>query len=286
MPRTLAIVGAGRVGRALGRSLRERAWRIGAVIDVSTARARSAVRAIGAGLPRAAFSPELLDADVVLITTPDDIVRETAARLAKFGGAAWRGKIVLHTSGSLSHTTLAPLARCGAATAAMHPMQTFSIRGHPRLVGVVFGLDGEARALRVARRIAKSLGGVPVEIRAAHKPAYHAAGGFAAPCVLTTVEAGIQILLRIGFSRRQATRALLNLARQTLDNLERFGPRAAWSGPVSRGDFGTVAKHKAVLRAYSREQRAAYAALARLSVQLFSPRPAPALRRLNRILSS
>ena len=283
MPRTLSIVGAGRVGRALGCILGERGWRIGAVVDTSATAARAAVRAIGAGVPCADLTRDVLAADVVLITTPDDVVKDAAAQLARLGGAEWRGKIVLHTSGSLSHAALAPLARRGAATAAMHPMQTFSTRGRPRLEGVIFGLDGDPRALRVARRIAKSLGGIPVEIRAASKPAYHVAGGFAAPQVLTTLEAGTQILLRIGLSRRQATRALLNLARQTLSNLERFGPRTAWSGPVSRGDFGTVAKHVAVLRAYPPEYLAAYAALTRLSARLLAPRPAAVLRRLRRI---
>jgi predicted short-subunit dehydrogenase-like oxidoreductase (DUF2520 family) len=286
MPPTLAIVGAGRVGRTLGRLLRQCGWKIGAVVDLSTATARAAIRAIGAGIPQKNLTPELLSADVVLVTTPDDVVKEAAAQLARFGGAAWRKKVVLHTSGSLSHAALAPLARRGAFTAAMHPMQTFSVRGRPRLEGVVFGLDGHPRALRVARRIARALHGLPVRIDARHKAAYHAAGGFAAPHVLTTLEAGTRMLMSLGFSRRQATRALLNLARQTLANLERFGPRASWAGPVSRGDFGTVAKHVAMLRAFPPEFLAAYAALTRLSLRLLAPRNAAALRRLGRIFGN
>lgn len=283
MPRTLAIVGAGRVGRALGRALRERGWRIGAVVDTTRAAARAGVRAIGGGKACAGLSCEIFSATVVLLTTPDDVVAEAAAQLARFGGAAWRGKIVLHTSGSHSHKSLAPLARRGAAIAAMHPMQTFSLRGRPQLKGVVFGLDGHPRAVRVARRIAKSLGGIPVEIRASSKPAYHAAGGFAAPHVLATLEAGTQILARIGFSRKQAARALLNLARETLNNVERFGPRGAWSGPLSRGDYGTIAKHVAVLRGFPPEFLAAYVAMTRLGARLVARQPAGVLRRLNRI---
>jgi predicted short-subunit dehydrogenase-like oxidoreductase (DUF2520 family) len=283
MSRTLAIVGAGRVGRALGLALRERGWRIGAVVDTTKAAARAGVRAIGRGMPCAELTRDILAADVVLITTPDDVLLCAGEELARFGGAGWRGKVVLHTSGSHSHKSLAPLARCGAATAAMHPMQAFSLRGRPRLEGVVFGLDGHSRAVRVARRIATSLGGIPVEIRAAAKPAYHAAGGFAAPHVLATLEAGTQILMRIGFSRRQAARALLNLARETLANIERFGPRGARSGPLSRGDYGTLRKHVAVLRAYPPEFLAAYIALTRLGARLVAPRPAEVQRRLHQI---
>jgi predicted short-subunit dehydrogenase-like oxidoreductase (DUF2520 family) len=168
----------------------------------------------------------------------------------------------------------------------MHPMQTFSRRSAPNLAGVIFGLDGDAQALRVARRIALALGGVPVKIDARSKAVYHTAGGFAAQHVLAVVEAGTRILMRAGFTRRQATRALMNLARQTLDNIARHGPRAAWTGPVPRGDFATVAKHVAVLRGFPREYRAAYAALTLLAVRELAANPRALLRRLARIIRS
>lgn len=116
MSLTLAIVGAGRVGRALGRSLLELGWPVNAVITRSRATARAAVRAIGAGTPYHHLTRRVLAAEVVLLTTPDDAVSRVATRLAQMGGREWARKVVLHTSGALPFAVLAPLARCGART--------------------------------------------------------------------------------------------------------------------------------------------------------------------------
>ncbi len=286
MTNTLAIVGAGRVGRVLGRRLREAGWRIGPVITRSEATARAAVRSIGAGTPHGELTRQLLGADMVLIATPDSAIAGAARQLARIGGSDWRGKIVLHTSGALSHEALRPLQKLGAAVASMHPMQTFSRRGAPELEGIVFGLDGDARALRLARRIARLLGGVPVHIEPTKKAAYHAAGGFAAQHTLVVLEAGVRVLTSAGFTRRQAARALLTMARQTIANLERQGALDSWSGPVPRGDFETVARHMAVLRRYPREYAQAYAALTRLAVRMLAPEPQRLLAQLEPLLGT
>jgi predicted short-subunit dehydrogenase-like oxidoreductase (DUF2520 family) len=284
MAATLAIVGAGRVGRALGRRLRALGWRIGAVVTQSRRTAREAVRAIRAGRPLDRPGPHVLAADIVLIATPDSAIRTVATQLARMGGRAWRGKIVLHTSGALARAALAPLARCGAATGSLHPLQTFSGRGIPPLRGIVFAIEGSLPARRLARQIARRLGGIPIEIDGRRKPAYHAAGAFAAPHILAIVETAARILMSLGFTRRQAARALLPLARQTLANYEQYGPQAAFTGPVARGDDATVARHLAVLSPYPRECRAAYAALTRLGARVLAKNPRATLRRLERLL--
>ncbi len=285
MPESLAIVGAGRVGRTLARSLRRLGWRIGAVVTRSPVTARAAVRAIGGGEAHAGLTPRVSDSAVILIATPDSAVSSVAAQLARVRELSgktvhWRRKVVLHTSGALDSSALAPLARRGAATGSIHPMQTFSGRATPRFEGVLFGLEGGPRALRASRRIALCLGGVPVRIRVGSKPAYHAAGGFAAPHLLCLMEAGTRLLMAQGFRRRQATRALLLLARQSLDNLERLGPRASWTGPLSRGDYETIVRHMAALRKFPREYPAAYSALTRLAARLLGKNPRSILRRL------
>ncbi len=284
MAQTVAIVGAGRLGRLLGRRLHELGWPVGAVVTRSAATTRAAVRAIGAGVGHVGLTRQVLAAEVVLITTPDDAVREVAARLARMGGEEWRGKVVLHTSGALDHKALGPLARRGAATGSLHPLQTFSGRTLPRLEGIVFALEGDRRACRVARRIARELGGFPISVPAASKPAYHTAGAFAAGHVLAVVEAATRILMALGFTRRQASGALLPLVRQTLDNFEHLGPGASWTGPVSRGDYSTVAKHLAALRRFPREYSTAYAALTRLTARVLAPEKREVARRLNRVL--
>ena len=285
MAKQVAIVGAGRVGKTLARLLRRQGWRIGAVVTRSPRTARAAVRVIGAGRPMPGIASEVLQADVVLISTPDREVAAAARSLAKLDRSGWRGKIVLHTSGALGHEALAPLARCGAATGSMHPMQTFSGRDAPRLEGVLFAIEGDPRARRLAARLARALGGAPFALDARHKPGYHAAGAFVAGHVLAITEAATRILLALGFSRPRAVRALLPLVRQTLDNFEQLGPRAAWTGPLSRGDYPTVTEHVWTLhRRFPREYAQAYVALTRLGARLLRPRPAPLLRRLRRIL--
>jgi predicted short-subunit dehydrogenase-like oxidoreductase (DUF2520 family) len=281
---TVSIAGAGRVGRALARRLRELGWTVGAVVTRSASTARAAVRAIGGGVPGAGLTRQLLAADVVLVTTPDDSLRGVAALLARMGGREWRGKVVLHTSGALDCSVLAPLARLGAATGSLHPMQVFSGRGVPRLEGIVFGIEGDPQARKMARAIVRTVGGVPVVIEARGKPAYHAAGALVAGLGLAVTEAATRILMEFGFTRRSATRALLPLVREMLENFESVGPRASWTGPLARGDFATVAIHRKALRFYPREFGQAYAALTRLAGRVLAAEPRTTLRRLDRVL--
>ena len=294
-PRTLSIIGAGRAGRALGKLLHRRGWRIGAVVTRSAATARAAVRAIGAGKPSARLTPEIFSADVILLTTPDAKIAAVANDLTRLphgvvgatrgvARANWHGKIVLHTSGAIDSRVLAPLSRLGASVGSMHPFQTFGARGIPDLRGVTFTMEGDPRALRMARRIARQLGGIPIQIPAAAKPAYHAAGGFAAAHALVLIEGGTQLLVALGFPRKQAQRGLMRMARQILANLETLGPRASWTGPISRGDFSTIAKHMAALRKFAPEFREAHAAMLLLSARVLSAEPGATLRRLQRVL--
>ena len=273
-PRTISIIGAGRVGQTVAKRLRALGWRIGAVVTRSRPSARAAVRAIGGGTPHSALTAEALGADVILLSVPDDALASVAQRLARIAhvnaSRKSRAKIVLHTSGALDHRVLAPLARRRAATGSMHPMQTFTGRIAPRLNGVIFSIEGAPAARRAAQRIARSLGGTPVVIHSKHKPAYHASGTVVAGHALALVESATQTLMKIGFTRRRATQALLPLIRQMLDNYEAVGPRAAWTGPLSRGDYATIAKHAKALRRFPREFQDAYRALALLCAQTLS----------------
>jgi predicted short-subunit dehydrogenase-like oxidoreductase (DUF2520 family) len=317
MSRTISIVGAGRVGTTLGKRLREHGWRIGAVVTRSPQTARTAVRAIGAGYPQAMFSgaalrkpirgaglqprhkrtltrgalaPEdsafspVLAADVVLLATPDDALAEVVRDLAEIGGKNWRGKIVLHASGTLDRTVLASLARLGAATGSLHPMQTFSGKVIPKLSGVIFAVEGNPKARRIAQQIAKTLGGVPIAIESRDKPIYHAAAVLAAGSSFPLIESGVQMLMRIGFTRPRAVQTLVPLIRQILDNIERIGPRAAWTGPLSRGDYAIVAKHAKALRGYPPEFQQSYTALALLAGRVLAKKPAAALNQIKRAL--
>jgi predicted short-subunit dehydrogenase-like oxidoreductase (DUF2520 family) len=270
MNRTLSIIGAGRVGRELGRRLADQGWRINTIVTRSGKTARAAARAVGADRALGRLGRAALDADLILITTPDDAIEPMARRLAQLAKGRLAGRVVLHTSGALGSEALAALERLGAAVGSMHPMQSFAHGRQPRLEGICFAIEGHPAARRLGVRLARQMGGVPVVISGKTKAAYHAAGSFASPQLLAVVEAAVRLLEGSGFRRRQAVAALLPLARQTLDNFERVGPRTAWTGPVSRGDAATIRRHENELKKWPKEYREAYRALTKLQRRLLS----------------
>jgi predicted short-subunit dehydrogenase-like oxidoreductase (DUF2520 family) len=287
----VAIVGAGRVGSALGRLLRQQGWRIGPVITRSMRTARAARRRIGNGEPRAGLTQAVLAADLILIATPDRAIAPAARALAHLGessrssGKSWRGKIVLHTSGALASDVLSPLALRGAAIGSLHPLQTFSGRTIPSIAGCACAIEGGAGALRMARRICRQLDGIPMVVPSHRKAGYHAAAALAAGHVLAVIEAAVRMLLAAGFPRKRAVGALLPLTRQTLANYERAGPRAAWTGPLSRGDFAVIERHLEALRRFPRQYREAYAALSRLGVNVLANNSSSKKRQLEQTLA-
>lgn len=285
MKSTISVIGAGRVARGLAGRLRETGWKIGAVAARQLPAARAAVRAIRGGTPCVVPSRRVLDAGIILIAVPDDALAGVAVQLERTGGDDLRRKVVVHTSGALSSAVLEPLAARGAWTGVMHPMQSFGARTFPRLDGVLFGIEGHHEALRTIRKLVRSLGGDAERIEAARKAEYHCAGTFAAAHVLASVEAGVHLLVAGGMKRREASRALLRLARQVLDNQEVLGPRAAWTGPLSRGDLATIGLHWEALGSYPAEFRAAYAAMTRLAARLLAAEPDALLERVAAVLS-
>ncbi len=307
----VAIVGAGRVGSALGGLLHQKGWRIGPVVTRSMRTARAARRRIGSGQPQVGLSQTVLAADLILIATPDRAIAKTAEALARIapgllsraqgrhrsalvrqGGATktrdgkpWRGKIVLHTSGALASDVLRPLALRGAAVGSLHPLQTFGTQTIPSLADATCAIEGNPTALRLARRICRELGAVPLTLPVRHKAAYHVAAALAAGHVLAVIEAAVRMLVSAGFRRGRATRALLLLTRQTLANYEALGARAAWTGPLSRGDFAVIERHLEALRRFPREYRDAYDALSRLGVNVLANGAASKKRQLELALA-
>jgi predicted short-subunit dehydrogenase-like oxidoreductase (DUF2520 family) len=283
MTKSLAIVGAGRVGRALGRRLRESGWHITVVAARSEGSAKRGARFIGGGRPAAGVPATIAASSTILLTVSDDALASAAADLARNAREDLRGKVVLHTSGALDASVLSPVRCCGAAVGSMHPLQTFNGVSVPPLEGRVFSVEGDELAVRMARKIARSLGAVPVGIAAAKKPLYHAAGAFAAGLSLAMEEAGVRMLMAAGLKRREAQRALLSLTRQVLEHYEKLGPQKAWTGPLARGDYGVVAAHEKALRDLQPEFLDAYRAVSRLSAQVLAHDPAVMLRELDAI---
>ena len=248
--------------------MRELGWKIGAVVTRNESSARRAVRFIGGGRAQVGLSRRILASTCILIATPDAAIEAVANELARIGGEELQGRVVLHTSGALDSSTLSAVRACGAAVGSMHPLQTFSGVAIPPLEGKIFAIEGDPMAVRTARKIARAFGAAPSPIEARNKPLYHAAGALAAGHALVVVEAAVQLLMSLGMKRREALRALLPMTRQVLQNYERLGLRAAWTGPLARGDYEVVARHLNVLQEYSPEYGNAYDALNRLAERI------------------
>ena len=279
----ISIVGAGRIGRALGRRLREQGWRIHSVVTRSESTARRAVRSIGGGSARGELSQSIFSAPVILIAVPESAIAEVVTRLTTLGERELHGRIALHTSGALSSEVLAGLRSMGAAIGSIHPLQTFSGIGIPALEGRVFAIEGDAAAVRVARNMTRALGGQPVQLSAESKPLYHAAAVMSAGHVLALQETAVRIFGSLGMKRQEALKALLPLARQVLENLERVGPRAAWTGPLARSDYSVIAMHEEALKSAPPEYLEAYRVLNRLAARILARDVNGAIGELSRI---
>jgi predicted short-subunit dehydrogenase-like oxidoreductase (DUF2520 family) len=276
----LSIVGSGRVGRALGSRLREHGWKIDLVIARSEISARRAVRIIGSGSACARIPRRIVLSSVILVCTPDDAIPHVAAELARVGGEELAGRVVLHTSGALDASVLKAVRAHGAAVGAMHPLQSFSGVSVPPMEGKIFAIEGDRLAVKVARQIVRALGGSPVRIAGSKRLLYHAAASFAAGHVLAVEEAAVRMMIEAGMKRRESVRAVRSLTCQVLNNFERLGPVAAWTGPLARTDYNLVSAHVDAMRELPAEFSEAYSALNRLAARVLDDDPERVLAEL------
>lgn len=268
-PKTLSIIGAGHLGSTLGRLWHEQGvFRIGDVATRSMASAQQAAAFIGAGRPVAGLD-ELADADIFLIATADDQLAPVCAGLAR-NGAIHAGQLVFHCSGALSSAELAPAAAAGARVASIHPIRSFA---QPQQVihsfaGTWCGVEGDVQALSVLGPAFEAIGARLAPVDAQHKTLYHAAAVFASNYLVTLVDATLQAYEGAGVPRAQALQMIQPLMTNTLENIFRAGPEAALSGPVARGDVGTVQRQSQALSAFRPELGALYDLLAQHTAKL------------------
>jgi predicted short-subunit dehydrogenase-like oxidoreductase (DUF2520 family) len=263
---SVAIIGPGRLGRALALELYRSGYRISEVLGRDTRRSQAEAQALARTAHARAASARTarLDARIVWICVPDREIAGVAREIAPL--CQWRSKTVFHSSGALSSNELAVLRRQGAAVASVHPMMTFVSDSAPVLQGVPFGLEGDARALDAARRIVKDLAGVPFSVHTRAKALYHVWGMFGSPLLLAALVTAEQVAHAAGITRSQARRNILPLVHQTLTNYAALGPARSFSGPMIRGDGGVVRRHLGALRRLA-AVREVYLALARSALR-------------------
>ena len=303
----VSIIGAGRMGTALGLALKAAGYHIEAVVTKRPSRARRAANAIGGqtlGLSAQqmerlsqAQAERFRSSSLILIATPDDAIADAAQSLAGLfkssPAASAQGQHVrrtaLHTSGALSSEVLRPLQIAGFATGSLHPLVSISdsVSGVSSLSRAFFSIEGEPAAVRVARSMVRTFGGQSFLIESRHKSLYHAAAVMASPHTVALLDIALEMLGRCGISPQRARKVLLPLMESTVANLANQSPAEALTGTFLRGDVATVRSHLAALESEKlRDALNAYVLLGQRSLSLARRRSnLPRLRQIAKILA-
>ncbi|MFI6350796.1 Rossmann-like and DUF2520 domain-containing protein [Streptomyces sp. NPDC050560] len=257
---TVGVVGAGRVGPALAASLQLAGHRPVAVSAVSDASLRRAAELLP-DVPVVRPAEVLRLADLVLLTVPDDALPGLVEGLVETG-AVRSGQLLVHTSGRYGTRVLDPALRAGALPLALHPVMTFTGTSVDvqRLAGCSFGVTAPDELRLAAQALVIEMGGEPEWIEEAARPLYHAALALGANHLVTLVAESMEVLRTAGVTAPD--RMLGPLLGAALDNALRSGD-AALTGPVARGDAGTVAAHVTELRRRAPATVPGYLAMAR-----------------------
>ncbi|MPV38825.1 DUF2520 domain-containing protein, partial [Georgenia subflava] len=246
----LGVVGAGRVGAVLASALRSVGHSVVGASAVS-AESRDRVEALLPGVPVLPVEDVVERAELVLLTVPDDVLGELTSGLAELG--RWQpGQLVVHTSGRYGTEVLAPARAAGAITLAIHPAMTFTGTSLDlaRLTGCPFAVTAAAPVLPIAQALVVEIGGEPVVLDEAERPTYHAALAHGANHLVTLVAQAERALAAAGIDEPGAL--LTPLLSAALDGALRGGEHGL-TGPVVRGDVGTVRAHLDALTALAGE---------------------------------
>lgn len=268
--RVLNIIGGGRLGKTLAYLARQSGrYRIGAVLCRSQAAAQSACDFIGAGLPLADMAA-LPPADLTLLSVPDGEIAVMAAKLAD-AKVLQAASVAFHASGVGEAALLSPLAAQGVLCASLHP--AFSFAEPARAIGTFAGtrcaLEGDQAAFPALQAFACTVGGQPFLLAPGGKPAYHAALSVASNYLVTLHDFAARIAAQAGMDAALANALLGELMQKTLANSLALGPQTALTGPIARGDAGTLRLHRAVLTA---EDDVLYCALGEATARLAAGR--------------
>jgi predicted short-subunit dehydrogenase-like oxidoreductase (DUF2520 family) len=269
----VAVIGAGRVGRALSGALHKNGAKISAVISRSM---RSAERC-AKDLNCAIVSQQLFDlpdsAKTIFVTTPDQALPGIARKLVELN-FDFNKKLVAHTSGALTSEVFAPLKQRGALVASFHPIQTFAGDefDSDKLSGIYFGIEGNGEALAICKKLVKLLGGKYIIIPKDMKTLYHAACVFTSNYLIALMDIPVELLNRFLPDRDETAKILLPLLETTVENIRKVGLDRALTGPISRGDVETVQKHLEILKKEYAELLPIYCGLGKQALKLSKKR--------------
>ncbi len=249
-----AIIGGGRVGTAVAQILQREGERVVAVAS----RSDESLRSVAQHIKGAFLTTDVVEAggkgNVIIITTPDDLIADTCLSLVS-GKAVQKGDHIVHMSGALGLDVLEPAGELGAHMACVHPLQTFAdVRGAVRNIpGSVFAVTArDSHTQAWAEKLVARLGGEPVPLAEENKTLYHIGAVVASNLLVALEHAAELVYQEIGLQHEKALKALMPLIEGTVKNLKRLGTEKALTGPVARGDIGVLRRH---LECMQREEK-------------------------------
>lgn len=265
----ISIIGAGVVGTAIGYLLKKKGYKVIGVATRNIRSARDSVKFIGDGAPYISNLDAVSGAEVIFITTPDDAIKMVCDELVK-GGAIRGGSCVFHMSGALPSNILTSAKSKGASVGSIHPLQSLATRKEAvsNLPGSYYNIEGDKKAVTVARKIVKDLGGKEMVIPTKGKVLYHSGAVFASNYLITIFSAGIELLRTAGIPRSKALPGLLSLVKGTVKNIENVGIPMALTGPIQRGDISIIEGHILQIRRSSPDLFNLYCQLGKETVKI------------------
>ena len=239
---TVGFIGAGTTGTALAVRLAQHGYPVVAVSSLSLTSAQKLASRISNCKIYGGAQDVAEVARLIFITTPDDAISQVVAELK------WHdGQSVVHCSGAHSVDILEPARQKGARTGCFHPLQTFASidQAIENLPGSTFAIEAEEPLASLLKDMATSLEGDWVILKAGDKVLYHAAAVIACNYLVTLVKLATDLWQTFEVPSAQATDALMPLLRGTLSNIENVGLPNCLTGPIARGDLGTISRHLA-----------------------------------------
>jgi predicted short-subunit dehydrogenase-like oxidoreductase (DUF2520 family) len=282
-PPLVGIIGAGAVGTALGAALHRAGWPVAAVASRDEAR-RQRFRALVPGVRAFAEAPAILDeVELIILTVPDDAIEHLAGELRLYGGQA-----LVHTSGVLGAEVLEPARAAGTQVGAFHPLVAFADteRAIEAFRGATVAIEGDDQLASLLADMAEALGATAVRLAPGSKAAYHAAAVLAAGGFVALLDAIAELGRAAGLDEAGSLAVYGDLIEQTLGNARALGIRAALTGPMTRGDVGTLARHLEALGRVAPAALPLYRAAAEREIALaesrgtLAPHAAETMRRL------
>ncbi|NLL90435.1 MAG: DUF2520 domain-containing protein [Dehalococcoidales bacterium] len=259
----LGFIGAGALATILSTAFKQRGFMIAAISSRGFESAKTLAGALD-GCIAVANNQQVADnADMVFIATPDDVIPLVASQVL------WRkGQMVIHCSGADSIDILDPAKTAGSQTGVFHPLQTFAAMLDENLKGITFAIEAEEPLLAQLKEMAQMLGGNWIELKSKDRVIYHAAAVFACNYLVTLADIAVGLWESIDVPRYKAVQALLPLMRGTINNIEAAGVMQSLTGPIARGDLGTIKRHISALQSTDPELIRIYSELGKNTIPL------------------